>query len=142
MNAQSKKAMEKNQESVTKMALQFLAEAIGQCPAGLEKSTNQDVIFAVVGFQFGAVQSAAYIAGLDEQSCTDIAGDVLARINGMEQEIVAQFLSVMPMLAHKEYPPIGIGGQAIIRFYNAATDKEKLTAAGALREILRQIDEA
>jgi len=34
-----------------------------------------------------------------------------------------------------------IGGQAIIRFYNAATDEEKLTAAASLREILRQIDE-
>jgi len=132
---------EKSNESVTKLALQFLAEAIGQCPAGLEKSTNQDVIFAVVGFQFGAVQSAAYVAGLDEASCTCIAGDVIARINGFEQEVVAQFLSVMPMLASKEYPPIGLGGQAIIRFYNADDDKAKLTAAGALREILRQIDE-
>ncbi len=131
----------KDQKSVTTLALQFLAEVIGQCPAGLEKSTNQDVIFAVVGFQFGAVQSAAYVAGLDEQSCTSIAGEVLARINGMEPELVAQFLSVMPMLAHKEYPPIGIGGQAIIRFYNAEDDKAKLAAAGALREILRQIDE-
>ena len=34
-----------------------------------------------------------------------------------------------------------IGGQAIIRVYNAATDEEKLTAAASLREILRQIDE-
>jgi hypothetical protein len=34
-----------------------------------------------------------------------------------------------------------IGGQAIIRFYNAATDKEKLTAAASLSEIFRQIDE-
>jgi len=34
-----------------------------------------------------------------------------------------------------------IGGQAIIRFYNAATDEEKLTAAASLSEILRQIDE-
>jgi hypothetical protein len=33
-----------------------------------------------------------------------------------------------------------IGSQAIIRFYNAATDEEKLTAA-SLSEILRQIDE-
>lgn len=131
----------KDQKSVTTLALQFLAEVIGQCPTGLEKSPNQDVIFAVVGFQFGAVQSAAYVAGLDEQSCTSIAGEVLARINGMEPELVAQFLSVMPMLAHKEYPPIGIGGQAIIRFYNAEDDKAKLAAAGALREILRQIDE-
>ena len=131
----------KDQKSVTTLALQFLAEVIGQCPTGLEKSTNQDVIFAVIGFQFGAVQSAAYVAGLDEQSCTSIAGEVLARINGMESELVAQFLSVMPMLAHKEYPPIGIGGQAIIRFYNAENDKAKLAAAGALREILRQIDE-
>ena len=37
--------------------------------------------------------------------------------------------------------PITIGGQAIIRFYNAATDEEKLTAAASLSEILRQIDE-
>jgi hypothetical protein len=29
-----------------------------------------------------------------------------------------------------------IGGQATIRFYNAATDEEKLTAAASLREIL------
>jgi hypothetical protein len=34
-----------------------------------------------------------------------------------------------------------IGGQAIIRFYNAAIDEEKLTAVAALSEILRQIDE-
>ncbi|NTV66957.1 MAG: hypothetical protein HGB06_04610 [Chlorobaculum sp.] len=34
-----------------------------------------------------------------------------------------------------------IGGQVIIRFYNAATDEEKLTAAASLSEILRQIDE-
>jgi hypothetical protein len=34
-----------------------------------------------------------------------------------------------------------IGGQAIIRFYNAATDEEKLTAATSLSEILRQIDD-
>jgi hypothetical protein len=33
-----------------------------------------------------------------------------------------------------------IGGQAIIRFYNAATDEEELTAAASLSEILRQID--
>ena len=132
---------EKSLESVTKLALQFLAEAIGQCPAGLEKSASQDVAFAVVGFQYGAVQSAAYVAGLGVEAWTSIAGEVIARINGMEQEAVAQFLSVMPMLARKEYPPITIGGQAIIRFYNAATDEEKLTAAASLSEILRQIDE-
>ena len=132
---------EKSLESVTKLAMQFLAEAIGQCPAGLEKSASQDVAFAVVGFQYGAVQSAAYVAGLGVEAWTSIAGEVIARINGMEQEAVAQFLSVMPMLARKEYPPIGIGGQAIIRFYNAATDEEKLTAAASLSEILRQIDE-
>ncbi|WP_167599248.1 hypothetical protein [Chlorobaculum sp. 24CR] len=34
-----------------------------------------------------------------------------------------------------------IGGQAIIRVYNAATDEEKLAAAASLSEILRQIDE-
>lgn len=34
-----------------------------------------------------------------------------------------------------------IGGQAIIRFCNAATDEEKLTAAASLSEILRQIEE-
>jgi hypothetical protein len=50
-------------------------------------------------------------------------------------------ISVMPMLARKEYPPISIGGQAIIRFYTAATDEEKLTTAASLSEILRQIDE-
>jgi hypothetical protein len=37
--------------------------------------------------------------------------------------------------------PISIGGQAIIRFYNAASDEEKLTAAASLSEILRQYDE-
>jgi hypothetical protein len=132
---------EKSLESVTQLALQFLAEAVGQCPAGLEKSTNQDVVFAVVGFQYGAVQSAAYVAGLGADDWNSIAGEVIARINGMEQAMVAQFLTVMPMLARKEYPPIGIGGQAIIRFYNAATDEEKLTAATSLSEILRQIDE-
>jgi hypothetical protein len=132
---------EKSHESVTKLAMQFLAEVVGQCPAGLERSGNQDVVFAVVGFQYGAVQSAAYVAGLGADDWNSIAGEVIARINGMEREAVAQFLSVMPMLARKEYPPISIGGQAIIRFYNAATDEEKLTAAASLREILRQIDE-
>jgi hypothetical protein len=132
---------EKSLESVTKLAMQFLAEAIGQCPAELERSGNQDVVFAVVGFQYGAVQSAAYVAGLGADDWNSIAGEVIARINGMEQAMVAQFLSVMPMLARKEYPPISIGGQAIIRFYNAATDEEKLTAAASLSEILRQIDE-
>jgi hypothetical protein len=132
---------EKSLESVTKLAMQFLAEAIGQCPAGLEKSASQDVAFAVVGFQYGAVQSAAYVAGLGVEAWTSIAGEVISRINGMEQEAVAQFLSVMPMLARKEYPPITIGGQAIIRFYNATTDEEKLTAAASLSEIIRQIDE-
>jgi hypothetical protein len=132
---------EKSLESVTQLAIQFLAEAVGQCPAGLEKSTNQDVVFAVVGFQYGAVQSAAYVAGLGADDWNSIAGEVIARINGMEQAMVTQFLSVMPMLARKEYPPISIGGQAIIRFYNAATDEEKLTAAASLSEILRRIDE-
>jgi hypothetical protein len=131
-----------NRESVTKLAMQFLAEAIGQCPAGLEQSTNQDVAFAVVGFQYGAVQSAAYVAGLGLEAWTEIAGEVIGRINGMEAEAVTKFLSVMPMLARKEYPPISIGGQAIIRFYNAATGDDKLAATGALREILRQIDES
>lgn len=133
---------EKSLESVTKLALQFLAEAIGQCPAELERSSNQDVVFAVVGFQYGAVQSAAYVAGLGAEAWNGIAGEVIGRINGMEQEAVAQFLSVMPMLARKEYPPISIGGQAIIRFYNAATDEDKLAAASSLREILRRIDQA
>jgi hypothetical protein len=133
---------EKSFESVTKLTLQFLAEAIGQCPAGLERSTNQDVVFTVVGFQYGAVQSAAYVAGLGAEAWNGIAGEVIGRINGMEREMVAQFLSLMPMLARKEYPPISIGGRAIIRFYNAATDEEKLDAAVSLREILRQIDEA
>ena len=56
---------EENIEAVTKMSLQFLAEAIGQCPAGLECSTNRNIVFAVLGFQYGALQSAAYVAGLD-----------------------------------------------------------------------------
>jgi hypothetical protein len=133
---------EENIESVTKLALQFLAEAIGQCPAGLERSTNRDITFAVLGFQYGAVQSAAYVAGLGEDASAVIAEDVVERINGMEKESVRKFLALMPMLAAKEYPPIDIGGKAIIGFYHSATDEEKLRAAGSLREILRQIDEA
>ena len=42
------------------------------------------------------------------------------------------------VIARKEYLQISIGGQAIIRFYNAATDEEKLTAAVSLCEILWQ----
>jgi hypothetical protein len=129
-------------EAVKKMSLQFLAEAIGQCPAGLEDCTNRDIVFAVIGFQYGAVQSAAYAAGLGEDVSTGIAEDVIGRINGMNRETVIKFLDMMPVLVRKEYPPIGIGGRAIIGFYNSADDKEKLTAAGSLREILRQIDEA
>ena len=133
---------EENIEAVRKMALQFLAEAIGQCPAGLESSSNRDIVFAVVGFQYGAVQSAAYVAGLGEDASALIAEDVVTRINGMDNETVTKFLSLMPMLASKEYPPIGIGGKAIIAFYNAATNEEKLETTASLREILRQIDEA
>jgi hypothetical protein len=133
---------QKNLEPITRLAMQFLAEAIGQCPAGLEKSTNQDIIFAIIGFQYGAVQSAAYVTGLGQEAWNSIAREVIARINSMEQKMVTEFLSVMPMLARKEYPPITIGGQAIIRFYNAATNEDKLSAAASLREILRQIDEA
>ncbi|MEI8185970.1 MAG: hypothetical protein WCG19_04660 [Chlorobiaceae bacterium] len=133
---------EENIESVTKMALQFLAEAIGQCPAGLESSTNRDIVFAVLGFQYGAVQSAAYVAGLDETVSAAIAQDVVSRINGMDKESVTKFLALMPMLAEKEYPPIGIGSKAIIGFYKSVTDEEKLTTTASLREILRQIDEA
>jgi len=136
------KNQEENIEAVTKMALQFLAEAIGQCPAGLESSTNRDIVFAVVGFQYGAVQSAAFVAGLGEDASAGIAEDVLGRINGMDRESVSKFLALMPALAEKEYPPIGIGGKAIIGFYNSDTDDEKLSTAGSLREILRQIDEA
>lgn len=133
---------EENIEAVTKMALQFLAEAIGQCPAGLESSTNRDIVFAVLGFQYGAVQSAAYVAGLGENTSTGIAEDVLGRINGMEKEAVSKFLALMPMLAKKEYPPIGIGGKAIISFYNSPTEEEKLATLSSLREILRQIEKA
>ncbi len=133
---------EENIEAVTKMALQFLAEAIGQCPTGLESCTNRDIVFAVLGFQYGAVQSAAYVAGLGEDASAGIAEDVVQRINGMEKETVSKFLALMPTLAEKEYPPIGIGGKAIIGFYNSATDEEKLATTTSLREILRQIDEA
>jgi hypothetical protein len=133
---------EPNPDSITKLVMEFLAEAIGQCPAGLEESTNQDAVFAVVGFQYGAVQSAAYVAGLGQEAWASIAEEVIVRINGMEKEAVSKFLSVMPMLARKEYPPIGIGGEAIIRFYKATTEEEKLSAASSLREILRQIDDA
>lgn len=136
------KNQEENIEAVTKMALQFLVEAIGQCPAGLESSTNRDIVFAVVGFQYGAVQSAAFVAGLGEDASAGIAEEVLGRINGMDRESVSKFLALMPALAEKEYPPIGIGGKAIIGFYNSDTDDEKLSTAGSLREILRQIDEA
>jgi hypothetical protein len=129
-------------DAVTKLTLQFLAEAIGQCPAGLEKSSNRDIVFAVLGFQYGAVQSAAYVAGLDEAATAGIADEVVGKINGMDRATASKFISVMPMLAGKEYPPIGIGGRAIISFYNASTDEEKITAASSLREILRQIDEA
>ncbi|TLU82365.1 MAG: hypothetical protein FDX21_07620 [Chlorobium sp.] len=133
---------EENIEAVTKMALQFLAEAIGQCPAGLESSTNRDIIFAVLGFQYGAVQSAAYVAGLDEAASAGIAEDIVSRINGMDREIVSKFLALMPMLAEKGYPPIGIGGKAIIAFYHSVTEEDKLSTSGSLLEILRQIDAA
>ncbi|MBM3423186.1 MAG: hypothetical protein FJY09_08085 [Chlorobi bacterium] len=131
-----------NTEAVTKMTLQFLAESIGQCPAGLESSANRDIVFAVLGFQYGAVRSATYVAGLDEKESAGIAEEVIGRINGMERKTVTAFLAIMPMLAEKEYPPIGIGEKAIIGFYNADTEEEKQRAAGSLREILRQIDEA
>jgi hypothetical protein len=133
--------MKNNIDAVTKMSLLFLAEAIGQCPAGLESSTNRDIVFAVLGFQYGAVQSAAYVAGLGEDTAAGIAEDVISRINGMERKKVSKYLALMPMLAEKEYPPIGIGGKAIIGFYNSSTDGEKLATASSLREILRQIDE-
>ena len=130
---------EDNIEAVTKMALQFLAEAIGQGPAGLESSTNRDIVFAVLGFQYGAVQSAAYVAGLGEDASAGITADVLGRINGMDKDSLSKFLALMPMLAKKEYPPIGIGGKAIISFYNSTTEEDNLATAGSLREILRQI---
>ncbi|NTV93723.1 MAG: hypothetical protein HGA72_10835 [Chlorobiaceae bacterium] len=133
---------EKNIAAVTKMSLQFLAEAIGQCPAGLETSTNRDIVFAVLGFQYGAVQSAAYVAGLNDDIAASIAEDVVSRINGMDREAVSKILSLMPALAGKKYPPIDIGSKAIIGFYNAATEEEKLATTSSLREILRQIDEA
>ncbi|MGB7509714.1 MAG: hypothetical protein WBP54_00330 [Pelodictyon phaeoclathratiforme] len=132
---------EKKIEAVTKMALQFLAEAIGQCPVGLERSTNPDIVFAVVGFQYGAVQSAAYVAGLGEDASAGITADVLGRINGMDKESLSKFLALMPTLAEKEYPPIGIGGNSIIGFFNSITDEEKLEKSVSLREILRQIEE-
>ena len=81
---------EESIKAVTKMSLQFLAEAIGQCPAGLESSTNRDIVFAVLGFQYGAVQSAAYVAGLDEAASAGIAEDVVSRINGMNRERVSR----------------------------------------------------
>ena len=127
-------------EAVTKMSLQFLAEAIGQCPAGLESSTNKDIVFAVLGFQYGAMQSGAYVAGLDETASASITEDVVGRVNGMARDNTSQFLALMPRLAEKGYPPIALGGQAIIAFYNATTDEEKLATSGSLREILRQID--
>lgn len=127
-------------EAVTKMSLQFLAEAIGQCPAGLESSTNKDIVFAVLGFQYGAMQSAAYVAGLDEAASASITEDVVGRVNGMARDNTSQFLALMPRFAEKGYPPIALGGQAIIAFYNATTDEEKLATSGSLREILRQID--
>lgn len=133
---------EKNIEVVTKMALQFLAEAIGQCPSGLESSTNRDIVFAVLGFQYGAVQSAAYVAGLSEDASAIIAEDVIRRINGMEKDKVSKFLALMSQLAEKKYPPIGIGGKAIISYYNSATDEEKVATVCSLLEILRQIDES
>ncbi|NTU98243.1 MAG: hypothetical protein HGA62_10585 [Chlorobiaceae bacterium] len=133
---------EENREAVAKMTMQFLAEAIGQCPAGLESSTERDIVFAVLGFQYGAIQSAAYVAGLDADAIASVTRDVLGRINGMQGEMVTKILQVMPSLAKKEYPPIGIGGRAIIGFFNAAADEEKIAAACSLREILRQIDEA
>lgn len=135
------KNQEENIEAVTKMALQFLAEAIGQCPAGLERSTNRDIVFAVVGFQYGAVQSAAYVAGLGEDASAGITADVLGRINGMDKGSLSKFLALMPTLAEKEYPPIAIGGKSIIGFFNSTTDEEKLAKSVSLREILRQIDE-
>jgi hypothetical protein len=141
LSLQMHKNQEENIEAVTKMALQFLAEAIGQCPAGLENSTNRDIVFAVLGFQYGAVQSAAYVAGLGEDASAGITTDVLGRINGMDKDSLSKFLALMPMLAKKEYPPIGIGGKAIISFFNSSTDEEKLATAISLREILRQIDE-
>ncbi len=141
-NQQATMHEDQNIESVTKMALQFLAEAIGQCPAGLESSTNRDIVFAVLGFQYGAVQSAAYVAGLGENAAADIANEVIGRINGMEMATASKFVALMPMLAEKGYPPIGIGSKAIIGFYNATDEEEKLARAGSLRELLRQIAEA
>jgi hypothetical protein len=129
-------------EAVTKLSVQFLAEAIAQCPAGLESSTSRDIAYAVIGFQYGAVQSAAYVAGLGEDASAGIAEEVISRINGMSKEMSSRFLAVMPTLAQKEYPPIGIGGRAIISFYHSSADEEKLSAACSLREILRRIDEA
>lgn len=131
---------EKNPGSVSRLALQFLAEAIGHCPAALEQSKNQDVVFAVAGFQYGAVQSAATIAGLDQATADSIAAEVIGKISGMEQETVLKFLQVMPMLSRKKYPPIAIGEQAIIHFYNATSDEGKVSAASLLNDILRQID--
>ena len=136
------KNQEENIEAVTKMALQFLAEAIGQCPAGLEGNTNRDIVFAVLGFQYGAVQSAAYVAGLGKDASDGITADVLQKINGMDKDSLSKFLALMPMLSKKEYPPISIGGKAIISFYNSPTEEEKLATVSSLREILRQIDEA
>ena len=82
------------------------------------------------------------MAGLGEDAFEGIAEDVVQRINGMDKETVSKFLALMPTLADKKYPPIAIGGKAIIGFYNAATDEEKLKTTSFLREILRQIDEA
>lgn len=59
----------------------------------------------------------------------------LRRMNTWERQVPAWHIEP------KAQRLFTIGGQAIIRFYNAATDEEKLTAAASLSEILRQIDE-
>jgi len=63
-------------------------------------------------FQYGAEQSAACVAGLNDDIAASIAEDVVSRINGMDREAVSKILALMPALAGKKYPPIDIGSKA------------------------------
>jgi len=131
-----------NIEAVTKISLQFLAEVIGQCPAGLESSSNRGIVFAVLGFQYGAVQSAAFVAGLDENTTACIA--IKCRQQNQRNREGRCIENNCPDAGscRKRVSPDRYRQQSHYRFFNSATEEEKLAKAKSLQEILRQIDKA
>lgn len=119
----------------------FLEICNGFLPDDFDSTLTADKFYILVGFQFGALSSAANTVGLTPSATAQIFPTLLEAINGVSKEKAQAIMRKIPELIDQNYPPIEIGSNALDNFYSSESEAAKVKYAQELAQLITQFEQ-